>query len=47
MGEPTAERGGRAQRFFRVTREDQAALVRAQTAYRNLMNGLDLLKENA
>src|SRR5580704_1131023 len=42
-GAPTPERGGRAKRFVTVTREGRAALVAAQTAYRSLMDGLDLL----
>ncbi|HEY1501073.1 MAG TPA: helix-turn-helix transcriptional regulator [Acidobacteriaceae bacterium] len=47
MGTPTAERGGRARRFFTVTAQGKAAIVRAQSAYRRLLEGLDLLKEQA
>ncbi len=42
-GSPTPERGGRAKRFVTVTREGRAALASAQTAYRSLLEGLDLL----
>jgi DNA-binding PadR family transcriptional regulator len=42
-GSPTPERGGRAKRFVVVTKPGRAALVSAQTAYRSLLNGLDLL----
>jgi PadR family transcriptional regulator PadR len=42
-GSPTPERGGRAKRFVTVTREGRAALASAQSAYRSLLEGLDLL----
>jgi len=42
-GSPTPERGGRAKRFVTVTREGRNALASAQTAYRSLLEGLDLL----
>jgi PadR family transcriptional regulator, regulatory protein PadR len=42
-GSPTPERGGRAKRFVTVTREGRTALASAQTAYRSLLEGLDLL----
>jgi PadR family transcriptional regulator, regulatory protein PadR len=42
-GDPTPERGGRAKRFYKVTREGRALLVAAQRSFRNLMAGLDLL----
>jgi DNA-binding PadR family transcriptional regulator len=45
FGEPTAERGGRARRFFTVTARGKAAVVRAQSSYRRLLEGLDLAKE--
>ena len=41
-GSPTPERGGRAKRFVTVTRPGRAALVSAQSAYRSLLDGLDL-----
>ena len=43
LGDPTPQRGGRAKRFFRVTRSGVAAVRRAHTAYRNLLQGLELL----
>ena len=42
-GSPTPQRGGRAKRFVIVTREGRNALASAQTAYRSLIDGLDLL----
>ncbi len=42
-GSPTPERGGRAKRFVQVTREGRDALAGAQSAYRSLLEGLDLL----
>jgi PadR family transcriptional regulator PadR len=42
-GSPTPERGGRAKRFVAVTREGRTALASAQSAYRSLLEGLDLL----
>jgi DNA-binding PadR family transcriptional regulator len=42
MGDPTPQRGGRAKRYFLVTRTGVAALKRAQNAYRRLLDGLDL-----
>jgi PadR family transcriptional regulator, regulatory protein PadR len=43
LGEATAQRGGRAKRYFILTARGQAALVRGQLAYKKLLNGLDLL----
>lgn len=42
-GSPTPERGGRAKRFVVVTQPGRNALASAQTAYRSLLQGLDLL----
>ena len=42
-GDPTPERGGRAKRFYKLTREGRALLAEAQRSFRNLMAGLDLL----
>jgi PadR family transcriptional regulator, regulatory protein PadR len=42
-GSPTPERGGRAKRFVVITREGRTALASAQSAYRSLLQGLDLL----
>ena len=44
-GNPTPERGGRAKRFVTVTRAGRDALASAQSAYRSLMEGLDLLAQ--
>jgi PadR family transcriptional regulator PadR len=43
MGDPTPQRGGRAKRYFLVTRTGVAAVKRAQDAYRRLLDGLELL----
>ncbi len=43
LGAPTAERGGRARRFFTVTRQGKTAIIRAQSAYRRLLDGLNIL----
>jgi DNA-binding PadR family transcriptional regulator len=43
MGESTAERGGRAKRFFTVTKSGTSAVVRAQRSYQNLLEGLNLI----
>ncbi len=43
MGEPTAQRGGRAKRFFAVTKQGSVAVIAAQTAYKRLLKGLKLL----
>lgn len=42
MGEATPQRGGRAKRYFSVTRAGEEAVARAQRAYRRLMQGLKL-----
>jgi PadR family transcriptional regulator PadR len=44
VGEPTAERGGRAKRYLTVTSAGRTAVTTAQRAYQSLMLGLDLLK---
>ena len=41
VGEPTAERGGRAKRLFTVTPAGAEAVRRSQAAYRELSKGLD------
>jgi len=43
FGEATPQRGGRAKRYFAVTKMGRTALIDAQRAYRSLLNGLDLL----
>jgi len=42
LGDPTAERGGRSKRFFRVTRRGFLAVSRTNAAFQELMEGLDL-----
>lgn len=43
MGESTAQRGGRAKRYFSVTKTGLTALRNAQQAYQALLQGLDVL----
>jgi PadR family transcriptional regulator, regulatory protein PadR len=43
LGDATPQRGGRAKRFFALTKTGRAGLVTAQRAYRRLLDGLDLL----
>ena len=45
-GEPIPERGGRAKRFYKVTKAGKAQVVEAQRAFQRLMTGLKLLGEN-
>ena len=40
IGEPTAERGGRAKRFFQVTADGRQALRRVQDAVASMTKGL-------
>ena len=40
MGEPTAERGGRAKRFFRIEARGERALQRSHAALRKMTDGL-------
>ncbi|HVW19993.1 MAG TPA: helix-turn-helix transcriptional regulator [Opitutaceae bacterium] len=42
LGEPTADRGGRAKRFVKLTAKGTDALVAAQRAYQNLLRGISL-----
>jgi PadR family transcriptional regulator, regulatory protein PadR len=44
LGEPTAERGGRAKRFFRVTAKGTAVVSRTQKALGRMIEGLDLVR---
>jgi PadR family transcriptional regulator PadR len=44
-GDPTPERGGRAKRFYKVTRAGQNLLVDTQRSFQRLLEGLDLLGE--
>ena len=43
LGGATAQRGGKAKRYFAVTKAGRGALVNAQRAYQSLLKGLDLL----
>jgi PadR family transcriptional regulator PadR len=43
MGEATPQRGGRAKRYFAVSKMGRAAVVNAQKAYQSLLKGLNLL----
>jgi PadR family transcriptional regulator PadR len=43
LGDATPQRGGRAKRYFALTKAGRAALVKAQRAYQSLLSGLDLL----
>ena len=44
VGGPTAERGGRSKRFFRVTAQGVSAIKHTHRALRSLTEGLALLK---
>jgi len=44
-GEPTPERGGRAKRFYKLTKDGRERIVEAQSTFRRLMVGLDVLGE--
>src|SRR6266446_6532265 len=44
MGEPTAERGGRAKRFFRVTAKGVRAVNSSHEALRSMSVGLKLVR---
>lgn len=43
FGEATPQRGGRAKRYFTLTKAGRSALVNVQRAYQSLLEGLDLL----
>lgn len=43
LGDPTPQRGGRAKRYFTVTRRGRVAVISAQRSYHRLLQGLDLL----
>lgn len=42
MGDPTPERGGRAKRYYTVTASGIEAVDRAQRAYRQMLEGLEI-----
>lgn len=44
VGEPTAERGGRAKRFFRITTKGMRQVRDTQTALTALWNGVPALR---
>jgi DNA-binding PadR family transcriptional regulator len=44
LGEPTAERGGRAKRYFRVTTRGLREVRDAQRVFTSLWNGIPTLK---
>src|ERR1700679_2317732 len=44
-GDPTPERGGRAKRFYKLTREGRALLVEAQRGFKSLMDGVEIVHE--
>lgn len=46
-GEPTAERGGRAKRFYRVTAAGLKALNHKHQSMQGLLDGVDLTTEDA
>jgi len=44
-GEPTPERGGRAKRFYKLTKDGRSRIISAQSAFRRLLIGTNLLGE--
>ena len=44
LGEPTAERGGRSKRFFRLTPKGVTTLNRTHRAIRRMVEGLPLIE---
>jgi DNA-binding PadR family transcriptional regulator len=46
MGEPTAIRGGRAKRFYQVTKKGRSRLLAAQSAFQRMLHGLELIGGN-
>jgi PadR family transcriptional regulator PadR len=42
FGDPTPQRGGRAKRYFKVTKAGIVAVRRSQHAYRRLLEGLEI-----
>ena len=43
LGDPTPQRGGRAKRYFTVTKRGRVAVISAQRSYQSLLQGLGLL----
>ncbi|HTU35934.1 MAG TPA: PadR family transcriptional regulator [Candidatus Acidoferrum sp.] len=44
IGDPTPQRGGRAKRYFTVTKKGRAQVVSAQRSFQSLLEGLGLLE---
>jgi PadR family transcriptional regulator PadR len=44
-GDPTPERGGRAKRYYKLTREGRGLLIDAQRGFKCLMDGLEIIHE--
>ena len=42
LGDPTPQRGGRAKRYFTVTRKGLGAVSRAQRSFQRLLKGIEL-----
>lgn len=47
MGEATAERGGRAKRFFEITSEGELQMRKSTQALHNMLDGLGVWPEGA
>jgi PadR family transcriptional regulator PadR len=47
MGEPTAERGGRSKRFFRITAKGVTALNRTHLTLQRMTEGLELARSRS
>lgn len=47
MGDPSAERGGRARRYFSVTARGMAALKATHAAFASLTRGLETILEQS
>ena len=45
-GESTPERGGRAKRFYKLTKDGRSRIVDAQSAFRRLLTGLNVPGES-
>ena len=47
LGEPTAERGGRRKRYYKVTPQGQRALARSLATLQRMTAGLGIIPETA
>jgi PadR family transcriptional regulator, regulatory protein PadR len=45
-GESTPERGGRAKRFYKLTKDGRDRIIEAQSAFRRLLVGLNVIGES-